>query len=132
VILVDTSVLVDYLRGRVTQAGRIFDALVSREDPFFVTPLVVQEVLQGAADEREWRRLRAYLTTQLRVDVRDRLESHLAAARIYFDCRRRGLTVRSLVDCLIAQVALENDLDLLHNDRDFEAIAAVRPLRSLP
>ena len=131
-ILVDTSVLVDYLRGRQTPAVGHLDRLVSAADPFYVTPLIVQEVLQGAADEPEWRKLRSYLATLLRVDVRDPLASHLDAARIYFDCRRRGLTVRSASDCLIAQVALEKKLPLLHSDRDFEAIAKVRPLRMLP
>ena len=65
------------------------------------------------------------------VDVRDPVASYVAAARIYFDCRRRALTVRSSTDCLVAQVALDNRLTLLHSDRDFEAIAKVRPLRTL-
>ncbi|RLA59144.1 MAG: hypothetical protein DRR04_09255, partial [Gammaproteobacteria bacterium] len=44
---------------------------------------------------------------------------HGKAARIYYDCRRTGITVRSSVDCLIAQCALENELVLLHQDRDY-------------
>jgi predicted nucleic acid-binding protein len=55
----------------------------------------------------------------------------VAAARIFFDCRRRGLTVRSAVDCLIAQLVLEVDGVLLHDDDDFERIRTVRPLRTL-
>lgn len=54
-----------------------------------------------------------------------------AAARIYYDLRRQGLTVRSPIDCCIAQTALQNDLLLVHNDRDFETIAQVRPLQNL-
>jgi hypothetical protein len=65
------------------------------------------------------------------VDVADRLASEVAAARIFFECRRSGLTVRSAADCLIAQIAIENDLALLHNDRDFEAIQRVRPLKTV-
>jgi predicted nucleic acid-binding protein len=57
---------------------------------------------------------------------------HHQAARIYFDCRRRGLTVRSTIDCFIAQLALEHRLALLHDDRGYAAIARVRPLRTLP
>ncbi|HVQ31108.1 MAG TPA: PIN domain-containing protein [Vicinamibacteria bacterium] len=131
-ILVDTSVLIDYFAGRATSAVSYLDRLLEAADPFYVTPSVVQELLQGAADEREWRKLRSYLTSLMFVDVRDPMESHLAAARIYFDCRRRGLTVRSSADCLIAQVALERKLALLHSDRDFDAIAKVRPLHTLP
>jgi predicted nucleic acid-binding protein len=130
-ILVDTSVLVDFFAGRQTAAVGHLDRLLSTNAPYYVTPVVVQELLQGARDEVQWRRLRSYLTSLLMVDVRDRVESYVEAARIYFDCRRRALTVRSSVDCLVAQVALDNRLTLLHSDRDFDAIARVRPLRTL-
>jgi hypothetical protein len=132
VILVDTSVLVDFLAGETTPGTRYLERLVAEDAPFYLTSVVIQEVLQGARDEAEWRRLRSYLRTQLRVDPRDPLHTHLEAARIYFDCRRRGLTVRSTIDCLIAQIALEHDLAILHQDRDFAAIRHVRRLRVLP
>ncbi|CCH92663.1 hypothetical protein MICCA_2460012 [Microcystis aeruginosa PCC 9432] len=54
-----------------------------------------------------------------------------SASPIYYDLRRQGLTVRSPIDCCIAQAALENDLLLIHNDRDFETIAQVRSLQNL-
>jgi predicted nucleic acid-binding protein len=130
-ILVDTSVLVDFLAGRQTTAVGHLDRLLSTDAVYYVTPLVVQEILQGARDEGQWRRLHAYLTSLMMVDVRDPVESYVDAARIYFDCRRKALTVRSSGDCLVAQVALDNNLALLHSDRDFEAIAKVRPLRTL-
>ncbi len=53
------------------------------------------------------------------------------AARINFDCRRKGMTVRSAVDCFIAQLVLEEDGILLHDDDDFEKIRSVRPLKTL-
>ena len=67
----------------------------------------------------------------LTADVADPVASRVDAARIYFDCRRKGLTVRSAADCLIAQIALERDFSLLHDDCDFEAIGKVRPLRTV-
>jgi len=106
--------------------------VIAREQPFYLTPQVVREVLQGARDHSEWRRLRRYLGSQLMVDATERLASEIAAARIYFDCRRSGLTVRSAADCVIAQVALEHDLAVLQSDRDYDAIRKVRPLRTLP
>jgi hypothetical protein len=63
---------------------------------------------------------------------RDPLATHVAAARIYYDCRRRGLTVRSTLDCVIAQIAIEHGVPLLHDDRDYDAIAHVRALKTLP
>ena len=53
--------------------------------------------------------------------------SHREAAHIYFSCRRKGITIRSTIDCLIAQISIEHDLILLHNDKDFTHMAAVIP-----
>jgi predicted nucleic acid-binding protein len=131
-ILVDTSVLVDFLRGRDTAATVVLERLLRDEAPVALSPIIVQEVLQGAADAREWRRLERYLDTQDLLVPRDPRATHIAAARIYFDCRRRGITLRSTIDCLVAQIALEHDAALLHHDRDYLAIARVRPLALLP
>lgn len=130
-ILVDTSALLDFLTGRPSAAAEQLESLLRQDGVFYLAPLVVQEVLQGARDEAQWEKLEAFLASQLWIDLKHPVRSRIAAARIYFDCRRRGLTVRSSEDCVIAQVALEHDLALLHNDRDFEAIKKVRPLRTL-
>lgn len=131
-VLVDTSVLISFLTGAGTEAALCLERLVREEAPFALTSVVVQEVLQGARDEREWRRLHPYLTSQLQLEPRDPLETSVRAARIFFDCRRRGLTVRSATDCWVAQIALEHDVPLLHDDRDYEAVRRVRPLKTLP
>ena len=131
-ILVDTSVLVSFLTGRENPATQYLERLVREDGAFYLPPVVIQETLQGARDRAEWRRLESYLTTQLVADLDDPVASRVDAARIYFDCRRKGLTVRSSTDCLIAQIALEHDFSLLHADRDFDAIGKVRPLKTLP
>ena len=131
-ILVDTSALVPFLTGRDSEASRVLERLAQEEAAFYLPPVVIQETLQGARDRAEWRRLESYLTTQLVADVDDPASSRVDAARIYFDCRRKGLTVRSSTDCLIAQIALERGFSLLHADRDFDAIGKVRPLKTLP
>jgi predicted nucleic acid-binding protein len=125
-ILVDTSVWIEVFRDR---SGRMNVALQAAlaGDEAVLTRFHQLELLQGARDEREWSLLREYL------DVQDYLEcsaeSWSEAARISFDLRRAGKTVRSAIDCCIAQIALENDVLLLHRDRDFEIIAGVRALR---
>lgn len=88
-----------------------------------------QELLQGAKNEREWRLLSEYLSTQLIVEPVSGWKTHFSAAHIYFECRRKGLTVHSTIDCLVAQIALDLNATLLHDDRDFQQIARVRPLR---
>jgi predicted nucleic acid-binding protein len=85
--------------------------------------------LQGAASEKEYATLKRYLETQKFYHLSDPVESFARAARIYMLCRKKGITVRSTIDCLVAQTALEHNLLLLHNDRDFEGMARVIPLK---
>ena len=131
-ILVDTSVLVPFLRGSNTVATRYLTRAIEEEIDTFLAPIIVLEALQGARDDKEWRTLDAYLSTQALVQPEDALNLHRQAARIYFDCRRRGLTVKRTIDCLIAQIALAHNLALLHDDRDYDTIRQVRPLKTLP
>lgn len=86
-------------------------------------------MLQGAASEKEYSLLDSYLRTQRFYHLMDAIESYAGAARIYMDCRKKGITVRSTIDCLIAETALEYDLLLLHSDSDFTAIAQIVPLK---
>jgi hypothetical protein len=86
-------------------------------------------VLQGTRTEKDYRTVKSYLETHTFFSPRDDKESYAAAARIYYDCRRKGITVNSTVDCLIAQTAIENDLTLLHNDADFDRMRKVAPLK---
>jgi predicted nucleic acid-binding protein len=130
-ILVDTSVLVDFFKGKVTSPTERFREIETGGIPFALPLVCGQELLQGARDEREWKLLRRYLGTQRLLDVNDGWSSYAEAARIFYDCRRRGITVRSSTDCLIGQIALENESTLLHDDDDFESIAEVRPLKTL-
>ncbi len=128
-ILVDTSVLINFFKGEMTPHERYFKTILERRIPFGITSVIYQEVLQGAKSEREYLYLKRYLSTQNFYHPKDPLHSYASAAHIYLLCRRKGLTVRSTIDCLIAQVAIEHNLMLLHNDRDFDAIGEVVPLK---
>jgi len=129
VILVETSVLIGFLEGRDSPAVRRFLEVLERDLPFGLSPLTVLEVLQGAATERDFVKLRDYLGSQVIYGLDGGLESYASAAKIFFDLRRRGLTVGSSVDCLIAQTAIEHNLHLLHDDADFGRIAKVSALK---
>jgi predicted nucleic acid-binding protein len=129
VILVDSSVLIDFLEGRETvHVSRLIEIL-DRDIPFGISPLTILEVLQGAATEKDFATLREYLCSQRVYELVGGTESHAAAAKIFFDLRKRGMSVGSSVDCLIAQTAIEHGLFLLHNDSDFDRIAQVSPLK---
>jgi predicted nucleic acid-binding protein len=84
------------------------------------------ELLHGCRNDKEWLLLSSHLEDQTYAEAT--ASSWQDAARIYFDLRRQGLTVRSPIDCCIAQLALENDLLLLHNDKDFTIIKQIPPL----
>jgi len=124
-ILVDTSVLIDFFKGRENKATDLFREVLQRQIPFGITPIILQEVLQGAKTEKEFSTLSEYLVSQKIFYPRDPIQTFSRAARLYFDCRKKGITIRSTIDCLIVQVALEHELFLLHNDKDFDAIASV-------
>lgn len=128
-ILVDTSVLIDFFRGLTNTAVDNFRRVLTQEMPFGITSFIYQEVLQGAGSEREYRKLKTYLSTQRFYHPDHPVDSYESAAKIYFKCRKKGISVRSTIDCLIAQITLENNLILLHNDKDFDAISSVVPLR---
>jgi predicted nucleic acid-binding protein len=124
--IVDTSVWVDVFRDDSGQEADNLRRLLG-EDDVYLTRFNQLELLKGAADEREWGLLSDYLQDQWYLEPDADSWEH--AARIYFDLRRAGRTVRSPIDCCIAQLAIENAALLIHRDQDFETIAGVRPLR---
>ena len=128
-ILVDTSVLIRFLKGATSQNSRKFSNILQRGMPFGINSLILQEVLQGAGSEKEYLTLKKYLETQRFYHLNDPIGSFAEAAKIYLDCRKKGITIRSTIDCLIAQTALENNLLLLHEDSDFDLMAKVIPLK---
>jgi predicted nucleic acid-binding protein len=130
-ILVDTSVIIDFLLRRQNEATAKCYRVLEQATPFGITACVMQEVLQGAKSERDFDVLHDYLSTQKFYAPLEHPGSYAEAARLFMKCSKKGLTVRSSVDCLIARVAIEHDLYLLHNDRGFEAIAEVAPLKML-
>jgi predicted nucleic acid-binding protein len=131
-ILVDTSVLIDFFKGMKNEPMRCFSDIVEKQMPFGITSVIFQEILQGAKNGKDFELLKEYLSCQQFYHPEDEVASYEKAARIYFFCRKKGITVRSTIDCLIAQTALEHDLFLLHNDRDFEYMAPVIGLKLYP
>lgn len=124
-ILVDTSVWVEILRDKTGTVVEVFRKRIGTEICVFCR-FTQLELLQGARDEQEWRRLDDYLSTQYYLEATE--NTWREAARIYFELRREGVTLSSPVDCCIAQLAIESDLLLLHRDQDFEKIAKIRTL----
>ena len=126
-LLVDTSVWIDYLAPRATRAVTYFREQLDKRQPFALTELICLEVLQGIRDPVAVRKVAMYLRGQLLLYPRHGLQTYEAAADLYRRCRGAGVTVRSTIDCLVAQIAIEYSATLLHSDRDYERIAQVEP-----
>lgn len=117
--------------GERTEVTERFAGMLDRGYPVGLTSVILQEVVQGVSSEREFERVSDYLGSQTFYHPQDPVESYKEAARMYFDCRRAGIIIRSAIDCLIARTAIEHDLLLLHDDRDFENMAGAIPELSL-
>lgn len=125
--LVDTSALIEFLRATGSPAHLAVRAHVERGHPIAVSGPVILEFLAGARDDAHAERLRKMLES---FDIRpvEGQRDFETAAGIYRSCRAKGVTIRSLLDCLIAAVALRDDLPVLAHDRDFARIAEVTGL----
>jgi predicted nucleic acid-binding protein len=118
VILVDSSVWVDYFRGVSTLQTDRLDALLGVE-PLATGDVILTEVLQGFTQERAFNQALALLTTLTIVEVGGR-EIAIQAARNFRTLRAQGVTVRKTIDTLIATCCIERGHALLYSDRDFE------------
>ncbi|MFZ5472054.1 MAG: type II toxin-antitoxin system VapC family toxin [Myxococcota bacterium] len=123
--LVDTSVWIAVFRKKEPLE---LEHVVPLDEVVTCLP-VVQEVLQGFRDEAAFRLARESMMALPRVESPMGPDVFHEAASLYRTARRAGWTVRSSVDCLIAACALRNDLEVLHVDRDYDALAKVSQLR---
>jgi predicted nucleic acid-binding protein len=128
-ILVDTSAWIELLRATGHPAHLTLKHHLERRAPIATTEPVIMELLAGARSRGEGSRLRASLLALPCLTVRGPGDFEAAAA-LYRVCRGQGATVRKLIDCLIAAVAVRESATLLHNDRDFELLAQHTRLRT--
>ena len=126
-ILVDTSVLIDKLRKVENDKTILLDRLNNAKTPFGISLFTFHEILQGAKSETEFIKLYDYFSTQKIFSLPNNEEAYAESAKLCFNLRRQGLTLRNTIDALIAYTAIYYDLPLLHNDRDFDFIAEKTP-----
>jgi len=126
-VVVDTTVWVDYLRGADSPETTWLDRQLTLQ-PLGLTDLNLCEVLQGIRDPTAFVRVRHQLLG-FHVFETGGAELAIAAALNYRRLRQRGLTVRKTIDCLIATFCLNAGHELLHRDRDFDAFEKILGLR---
>lgn len=124
-VLIDTSVLIAVLKNARTPETKKFDEIVENGIPYGICTYVYQELLQGVRTESQFNLLKDYLDTQKFYDFTAGRESFANAAKMFYKCQKAGITIRKSIDLLIAQIAIENNLKLLHNDKDFSQLMTV-------
>lgn len=117
-ILVDSSVWIDYFNGTATTQTDALDRLLGQE-PLAIGDLILTEVLQGFDNERDFYEAQKMLTSLIVVELCGK-EIAIQAAKNFRRLRGLGVTVRKTIDVLIATRCIESGYDLLHNDRDFD------------
>lgn len=128
-IVVDSSVWIGYFNGIASRETDLLDALLEAE-LLIVGDLILAEVLQGFREDEDHRRAEAALAE---LDFRPMVgrEIALKSALNYRQLRRRGITVAKTIDVIIATFCIENELSLLHDDRDFEPMRELLGLKTL-
>ena len=117
-VIVDTSVLIEYLGNRPTWQADWLDAHMSRQR-IGITSLVLAEVLQGIRSDKAFAATLDTLHEFVLFEAGD-TDLAIASAQNYRQLRQKGITIRSLVDTMTATFCIEGGHELLHNDRDFE------------
>jgi len=127
VTLVDTTVWIDFFRGTDTPEVHELQRRIDAGEDICVCGVILTEVLQGICEDKDHASVSAAFDAFLFLPMTQR--TFTRAADLYRTLRRRGITIRNAVDCMIASVAIEHDIPLLHNDRDYEGIAALGGLK---
>lgn len=127
-ILVDSSVWIEYFRGIATPQAAKLDTLLGIE-PIATGDLILTEVLQGFASNREFTQAKNLLTSLVVVDLAGQTIA-IKAAENFRALRSLGITVRKTIDTVIATRCIENRFSLLYSDKDFDPFVEHLGLRS--
>lgn len=120
-ILVDTSVWIDFFAGRDLPHVTTLERLILDNKDLALCGIILTEILQGIADDATHRRVRRYFGPLIFLPMSEAV--FVRAADIYRKLRKQGITIRKTNDCIIAATALDHHCQLLHNDKDFSPIA---------
>lgn len=128
-ILIDTSVWIDFFDYPDSPYAKELVHLIDKGEELCLTDINVTEILQGIKEEKIFEEIRGYLIQFPVVRARS-LETYIQAANIYRLCRKMGKTIAKTMDAIIAAVALENGFRVFHRDKDFDLIADCTKLKS--
>ena len=116
-ILVDTTVWIDFFSARSYPHVKALENLIVDREDICLCGIILTEVFQGIREDFKFNRTRDLLANLVFLPMQ--YSVFLRSAEIYRNLRRKGITIRKPVDCMIAAVAIEHEIPLLHNDKDF-------------
>ena len=127
-VIVDTSVWVDYFNGRYNKFTEKLADLGKKKYDIFTTGIIITEILSGIRNSKDYKIIKEKLL-QLPYVKLIYPSTYIESALIFKKGKKTGITIRKIIDCLIAQLAIENGLLLLHHDKDFDRIATFSKLK---
>jgi len=128
-VLVDTSVWIDFFRGVDSLQADRLAILLETEQDLCICGLVLTEILQGVRSDTQFKKVERYLNELIYLPTTR--AAYLTAAKLFRSARAKGVTIRNSLDCVIAACAIENRVPVLHKDRDFERIAQFSRLNTI-
>jgi predicted nucleic acid-binding protein len=129
VVLVDTSVWVNFFKGNPTDAAQYIQTIVANTR-LATCPTIIQKILQGTTSDKDFLDAKTFMDELLPL-IGEPYQLGIEAATIYRSLRKEGITIRKPNDCLIAAYAIKNKIPLLHDDKDFEFIASKSELETV-
>ena len=119
-VIVDTTVWVDFFAGKDTLQVKTLEHFLTEGKDICICGIILTEVLQGIRDDSDYSKTLSRFDSFLFLQMNRR--TFVKAAELYRTLRRQGITIRKAVDCMIASVAIQHNIPLLHNDKDFDPI----------
>ncbi len=128
-LIFDTSVWIDFLKNKSNPEAELLTSYIGHDDQVLLTPTILQEVLQGIREDKQYTHLKDILSyfTVLQIPP---VQAAIGAAGLYRGLRKKGLTIRKSNDCLIAFYAIGFSTPLVHLDSDFELISKHSKLKT--
>ena len=128
-VIIDSSVWIDGFNPKIkTPEKRALVKLIQDDYPIFICPVIFQEVLQGIREDKTFEQVK-YILQQFRMIDINIMDVTNYAVGLYRHLRKKGITIRKSIDCLIASYAIMANIQILHSDRDFSQIARESKLK---
>lgn len=129
-ILVDTSVWIEFFKGTNSVHQKALHEFIQNEEDISITEIIITEILQGIKSNHDYTEVKKYIL-EFPIYKPSDTQTYIIAANIYRACRNKGKTIRKTIDCIIAAICIENNLPIFHKDTDFDIISNITDLKVL-